>query len=588
MTIHSQRLSPVELTKFKDRQNGFWLGLTFAFAIIYGLLALKKGFSGEWVVQDDARQHVFWMLRFIDPELFPNDLIANYFQSVAPIGYSLLYRLGAAIGISPLVFNKLLPPILGLISTYYCFFLSRQIFPVSAAAFISTILFNQNMWLKDDVISATPRAFAYPLLLAFLYYLAKRALLPCLATIALLGVFYPQCVFIAAGMLILQIFKWENKLPSLSKKVEDYYFCAMGLGVAFAVMLPYALHVSEYAPVISLEEAKQLPDFYPGGRSRFFQESWWDYWFSGGRSGMFPISLFTPVTLIFAFFLPILRIFSQKFTLEKEITPKIAILPQLFIVSVIMFGLAHAFLFKLHLPTRYTGYSFRVIVAIAAGISLTLILDVLLRQLRLRGSLNPKNIAGKLLSSLSIGAIAIALIFYPYFVEDFPITKYKTGETPALYQFFQQQPKDIRIASLTLDADNIPTFAQRSILVSREYAIPYHLGYYRPFRQRVLDLIQAQYNTNLAKVQKFIRKYRIDFWIVEESSFTPEYLENNSWIAQHQPVAQEAINNLKQGNIPVLIKLKDSCNTLQDGRFTVISTQCLLSATEQSTVTNDY
>jgi hypothetical protein len=253
-----------------------------------------------------------------------------------------------------------------------------------------------------------------------------------------------------------------------------------------------------------------------------------------------------------------------------------------------MFGLAHAFLFKLHLPTRYTGYSFRVIVAIAAGISLTLILDVLLRQLRLRGSLNPKNIAGKLLSSLSIGAIAIALIFYPYFVEDFPITKYKTGETPALYQFFQQQPKDIRIASLTLDADNIPTFAQRSILVSREYAIPYHLGYYRPFRQRVLDLIQAQYNTNLAKVQKFIRKYRIDFWIVEESSFTPEYLENNSWIAQHQPVAQEAINNLKQGNIPVLIKLKDSCNTLQDGRFTVISTQCLLSATEQSTVTNDY
>jgi hypothetical protein len=34
------------------------------------------------------------------------------------------------------------------------------------------------------------------------------------------------------------------------------------------------------------------------------------------------------------------------------------------------------------------------------------------------------------------------------------------------------QPQDIRIASLAEEANNIPTFAQRSILVGREYAIP--------------------------------------------------------------------------------------------------------------------
>lgn len=66
----------------------FWLSLSFAFAIIYGLIALQKAFSNEYVIQDDARQHVFWMRRFIDPDLFPNDLIADYFQSVAPWGYS--------------------------------------------------------------------------------------------------------------------------------------------------------------------------------------------------------------------------------------------------------------------------------------------------------------------------------------------------------------------------------------------------------------------------------------------------------------------------------------------------------------------
>jgi hypothetical protein len=63
-------------------------------------------------VQDDAQQHVFWMRRFIDPQLFPNDLIADYFQSVAQPGYKAIYQLAAAIGIDPMVFNKLLPIVL--------------------------------------------------------------------------------------------------------------------------------------------------------------------------------------------------------------------------------------------------------------------------------------------------------------------------------------------------------------------------------------------------------------------------------------------------------------------------------------------
>lgn len=63
----------------------FWFSLSLTFSAIYSILGLREAFSSEYVVQDDARQHVFWMLRFLDPELFPQDLIANYFQSVAPL-----------------------------------------------------------------------------------------------------------------------------------------------------------------------------------------------------------------------------------------------------------------------------------------------------------------------------------------------------------------------------------------------------------------------------------------------------------------------------------------------------------------------
>lgn len=570
-------LKPIQLNR---QRWAFWLGLSLAFAAVCGLLGLKQGFSGEWIVQDDARQHVFWMLRFIDPKLFPNDLIANYFQSVAPVGYTNLYRLAAAFGINPPLFNKLLPPIIGLIATFYCFLLCRQIFPVPVAGFIASLLFNQSVWLKDDVISATPRAFCYPLLLAFLYYLAKRSLLPCLGAIALLGIFYPQCVFICAGMLLLQIFRWQGRSLCFSRNLDDYYFCMMGLGVSVAIMLPYALHVSEYGPVISLEQARQLPDFYPQGRAAFFKDSNWEYWFDGGRSGMFPKSLFTPVTMVFGLFLPFLRLFPQQFPLQKQITTKIGILLQLLVASVTMFFLAHAVLFKLHLPSRYTAYSFRIILSITSAIVLTIILDKLLYIISKKiSSLNWQQLIQKALALLAIGAIATGVIFYPSFVKTFPITKYKTGETPTLYQFFQQQPKDITIASLTADTDNIPTFAQRSILVSSEYAIPYHTGYYFPFRQRVVDLIQAQYSIDLAEITKFIRKYGIDFWIVEESSFVPEYIEDNRWLSQHQPVAQEAVENLRQQKVPLLTSFKDSCSVWQDYKFTVISTSCILSST---------
>jgi hypothetical protein len=43
-------------------------------------------------VQDDARQHVFWMRRFLNSELFANDLITDHFQSIAPLGYAFFYR----------------------------------------------------------------------------------------------------------------------------------------------------------------------------------------------------------------------------------------------------------------------------------------------------------------------------------------------------------------------------------------------------------------------------------------------------------------------------------------------------------------
>ena len=569
-----------------SRQIIVCFSLSLIFATLYSGLALQQAFSHEYIVQDDARQHVFWMQRFLDPDLFSNDLIANYFQSVAPIGYTTIYKIAAVFGINPLIFNKLLPLILGAIATCYCFGICMQLLPVPIAGFIASLLLNQSLWMKDDLISATPRAFVYPLFLAFLYYLLQRSILLCLVAIALLGLFYPQYVLICVGILILQFFDNGNKPISHSQYRQNYLLFGLGLGMSIVVILFYALTQGEFEPVITATQAKALPEFWAKGRSEFFRNNPLTFFLLGERSGLLNVGFVRPGTLTLGLLLPILSRFPNQFPLVKQISTRIRLLLHLLLVSIGMFLAAHALLFKLHLPSRYTEHSFRILLALSAGIVLTLILDALLK----RGSVQPgENVPNnfqfiQVITVVSTVLIAALVILYPCFVEDFPLTKYKIGHYPALYQFFQEQPKDSLIASSAEEANNLPIFAQRSILVGREYAIPYHWGYYRQFRQRAIDLIQAQYSPNLAQLKHFIQRYGIDLWLLENKVLTLKYLTKDEWLKQYQPATEEALTRLRDGRYPALLGVVKDCSVFKTKGFIVLQTSCILEKSEEEII----
>ena len=572
LTSRLRRFLTTPVSKSSNSQVIFWFSLSLTFAAIYALLGLGEAFSGEYVIQDDARQHVFWMRRFLDPELFPNDLIADYFQSVAPLGYTTFYQLFAALGIDPVLASKLLPLVLSLVTTSYCFGISLQILPVPATGFMASLLLNQNLWYKDDLVSATPRAFIYPLLLAFLYYLLQRSLILCLGAIALQGLFYPQCLFISAGVIVLQMLRWEKGRVRLSPRRSDYWFCAAGLGVVLSLLLPYALTTSQFGPIISVAEAKTLPEFLPGGRAEFFYDTPWVFWLKG-RAGMVSPTLFRPITLSAGLLLPILLRYSSRLPLVRKLKSETIILAQLTLVSFSLFFAAHALLFKLHLPSRYTKHSLRIVLALAAAIVLTIILDAVFHWAQKQTQLGLQGQKGWAIGTTAL--IGIALVMNPScFPGKFPLTGYIVGQEPALYEFFSQTPKDSLIASLTDEASNLPTFSQRSVLVSSEYAIPYHTGYYRLFRQRVIDLIEAQYSPNLAEVKNFIQKDSIDFWLLERKAFTSEYLVN-SWLKQFQPAATEAQARLEQGTVTALASLIEPCSVFKTERYVVLRAECI-------------
>jgi hypothetical protein len=150
------------------------------------------------------------------------------------------------------------------------------------------------------------------------------------------------------------------------------------------------------------------------------------------------------------------------------------------------------------------------------------------------------------------------------------------GKLPQLYDFLLQQPKDVLIASLTEEVNDLPTFAKRSILVGREYGIPYHLGYYNQIRQRATDLVAAQYSPTIAAAQNLIRQYGVDFFLLDRGALAPIYIADSSdWMRQFEPAASEALAQLQQGKVPALFQLIDRCSVLEVRNFVLLQADCI-------------
>ena len=141
-----------------------------------------------------------------------------------------------------------------------------------------------------------------------------------------------------------------------------------------------------------------------------------------------------------------------------------------------------------------------------------------------------------------------------------------------------QQPKDIVVASLSEEINNIPAFAQRSILTGREFAYAYHPAYYSQIQQRTIDLIYAQYGDNIVILQSFIKQHNIDYIMIEKTAFTPEYLLEKDWLinSSWKAETQNAITKLTTNYSPAIINFIEPCSVVTTENFNLISTDCIL------------
>ncbi len=550
-----------------------WFAVAMLYAVGCALLALHQAFASNYMVADDVREHVFWMFRYLDPRLFSHDPIADYFQSLAPSGYSTLYWLLAHAGIDPLLASKLIPSVLSLFATGYFFLLAWRVLRSPAAATLTAILFCQCLWSNSDLCSATPRAFFYPLFAAFLYYQVRGSMIGVLVAVGLEVLFFPPAALLSLGVLAWDCVYWKNGprlTPVRGSKV--YLIFAAAFVLTLLCMWPYLHSVGTFGPLVTYAEARRMPEFGPRGRVPFFLPSWWGYWV-GGNGGIHTLPT-RPPWFLAAFLWPVLRRFPNQFPLLKAVPRGIGPVPQIIAAALSLFLVAHLLLFRLYLPNRYTQSSTRVVLILLAGGVLLALIDAAL----LWADKRPDK-SRRISRAVALGFCALLLggvIAFPLLLPRFPTGSYITGVESGLYQFFARQSPTIRIASLSDEANNLPIFSRRSIIIGAECAVPFHPGYYLPLRARGLQIARAQYSADLSALQKCLRDQQVDFWLLDRAAFSADYRRKSRLLRQLDLVTPDQPIGPAQGAIPFLERPPPETVAYEDARFVVLDSRSLL------------
>jgi len=481
--------------------------LAFCASVLVGVAGQWPGLANPLVVNDDVRQQLYWMQRWLDPALYPQDLLNDYARLYVSWGVQGLYRVGALF-FHPLFFSKLV---------------AVALFAWLGALFYSTgcALKDQGLgvaalcacWFSpafmENISGGLARAFAAPLLLLFLYALARRS--RPLALAALLGqaLFIPYillpCLLAATGHLTL----WRLRLvktPPLLCAWSDALTCLAALGLAVAWQ--HGLGAAGFGPLPWATEVMGRPEFYAGGRLDLlpFPSLAWELvarpWsvFAPFRQGLVPGIAFTCLVL------PALALGARR-AQWKALAPHAVALGSLFAASLGLYAVARLAAFKLFVPSRYLEYTTNIFLCL----SVAFLLDALLRP-RLATASRP----------LTTALLACALLLGA--ARQYGVELYDYSAGAKLYEFARSTPKTARFAGPPEIMDNVLTFGQRNVYASFELAHPWSTGYWAQIGPRLERLATASYTTDPDVFARFCREQGIDFFVVDRRQYEPEFM----------------------------------------------------------------
>lgn len=453
----------------RPRRELAFLGAVTALAAVH---EFGSYLTSPYRVTDDARQHIFWTYRYQDPALFPGDIFADFFQSMAPWGFRGLYRVAAKV-MDPLLFSELLPFALFGLTVWFAWRIGRLLEPRWGGLVAGLLMCEYGGAFRGGL----PRAFALAVLVPHFYYLLAGRHGRAGLMLVLQALFYPQVFLNAAGVHGLAVLRVAAAAPgslaaraAAARRPLAALLAGALLGGASMAVTYLVERPGDMGEVITRAEARERPEFHDGGRVGFFTDDPVAYWLTHDRSGIGWNSRMRSM---------VIAILVCAFVLGRRAPRVPGLVWDNLLVSVALFLTAHALLFRLHLPNRYTRFTL--------PISLILLVAALARPAvdALADRWPAVATAGARLARWTPALAAVVLLIMlgaalPKVVRPAPPDPQLVG----LYHFAATLPRDALLAGNVVELGNLPLMSRRSVYVDSEFALPYLKGYYREVARR--------------------------------------------------------------------------------------------------------
>jgi hypothetical protein len=488
-----------------------WIDLSLVVLLSSGvfLYAHFQALANPWVINDDVRQQIFWMQQWVDPQLFPGDLLAAYARSYVPWGIKGLYRL-AALALNPIIFSKWLAGFLFVFLGWCLFRLGENLGSRRLGWFTLSVFWLMPFFL-DNLSGGLARAFAVPLLAFFcLCWMEGR---PWGLALALLlqALFIPYIFLIGAGAVTLAWVAGRFRKVDSPGLINWGHLLVAALGAVLVLLMDHRFNAGGFGPLVSAADMVNRPEFTAQGRyailpvpSVFWELlSPWEF-IAPFREGGILFGALGCALLLGA------AVYGGTRLHWRELRPRLQPFGYLLLASFILYFLARIFLLKLFVPDRYLMYTLNLCYCLG----LALCLEAATRRPWPRG--------------LALGLVALVLGLSGLRLQGVGLYDYSMYRP--LYAALARTPKAALIAGHPDLLDNVPTFARRRAFATFELAHPWSQGYWRQLKPRLEDLFAAYYAEDPQVVKDFCRKYQISFLVVDDRHFTPEFLKGGRFL----------------------------------------------------------
>ena len=474
-----------------------------AAAVWFAAVAVTLGpyLLSDRLVTGDFHQHGYWLLRYLDPGLYPGDPVTAYFAgpSAPP-----LYRwLNAAL--VPLTGDpQRALEWVGLGLALFCGFLAWRLGvwaggerrgpvrgvlrtgpgPLPGAgrrggwpalggfAAVCLLAYAQTQDPEMAESAALPRTYGLPLTLGVALALAEKRRV----TTGLLLLFTAGMYPVMVAGLGLFAFSVEAARLVRDRRLPPRWWALAALAAAAVAVVLLRPSPAWLGELVTGAQARVLPEFQEGGRQEFFVGDWRRFWFGGHRSGLG--FSFEPLALAAGATAGLLA------AAGRRAVPGVAWAA--IGTGLLLFAVAHAVLFKLYLPQRYTTCMIPLFGVLAAGGGVAALGAALVRRLEPEGAQGPTEPSAvdrwgpRLAAPLALLAFWLPLGDGHDRVDRERAYADEPGHVDRLELFatLRSSPPGTVLGGLPGSLDEAPYAARRPVLLSREQALAYHRGFY--------------------------------------------------------------------------------------------------------------